>query len=184
MGVPCLNGTCPGGGTFLPGPRRAFPSRQTESGAGYKNPTPHIYRHKAPLDKTADFRYNRGWHSNILLCGRNGSRIGARGVGSILRPAFYLPRCHYSTPFTRKVQAVFFCCQSGAAACWLMGGSIGCFLISTRFLPRVPVCRTGAPGDIRRPAGKTGRKDAPKDASQRQLFCLRRQNFFNTAKKR
>ena len=35
------------------------------------------------------------------------SRIGAWGAGNTLRPAFYLPRCHYSTPFERQAQGVF-----------------------------------------------------------------------------
>ena len=45
----------------------------------------------------------------VIHCcvGDSASRIGAWGVTSTLRPAFYLPRCHYSTPFERQAQGVF-----------------------------------------------------------------------------
>jgi len=51
----------------------------------------------------------------VLYCcvGDSASRIGARGAGNTLRPAFYLPRCHYSTPFERQVQAVFWVLRLG-----------------------------------------------------------------------
>lgn len=43
---------------------------------------------QSPLVNQRLFRYNGGWRSIILLCGRVRSRIGARGAGNTLRPAF------------------------------------------------------------------------------------------------
>ena len=45
----------------------------------------------------------------VIHCcvGDSASRIGAWGVTSTLRPAFYLPRCHYSTPYDNIMQAFF-----------------------------------------------------------------------------
>ena len=69
---------------------RGIPAEANKSGAGQKNPTPHI-RHKSPkppLAKGAAILYNGDWRSKLLLCRRVCSCIGAQGVCVTLRPAF------------------------------------------------------------------------------------------------
>ncbi len=70
-----------------------IPAEANKSGAGQKNPTPHI-RHKSPkppLAKGAAILYNGDWRSKLLLC-RRGILLH-RGAGCLRHPAscLYLP---------------------------------------------------------------------------------------------
>ena len=98
-------------GVVLPFPAPVGRSHRGKQKAARDMKTPHRIHTdtnpKTALEYNKESRYN-GVGAVIHCCvGGIGSRIGARGVGSTLRPAFYLPRYPYSTSFEQKVQAVF-----------------------------------------------------------------------------
>ena len=67
-------------------------------------------KHKAPLAKTADFRYNRGWRSNSYCVGAGASRIGARGTA--------IP---HALPFVCLVALFYTIFDKGASGFFILG---------------------------------------------------------------